>query len=76
MCYNKCPNGTYLSNSNQCSLCPVGCLICSNNTFCNDCASNYILIPELYSCSICPFSSYLNNSNCLTCPNNCLTCNS
>lgn len=83
-CISNCPKGSYpVANANlnvsECYLCPQQCLTCFNSTYCDSCASGYIL--STGACSkTCPSQHYLSNSTsnstytCLPCPGNCSTC--
>lgn len=80
-CQATCSVGLYYdSGTAQCQLCSTkydgSCLTCDSSQ-CFRCQSGKLLSSDGQSCSsTCPTSTYLYNSQCLNCPQHCLTCTS
>ena len=67
----KCSTGFYL-NAGSCTVCPTGCLICSNVNYCSSAGNGYFLIPNPDGSISGKFGSCL--SPCATCSGDEKTC--
>jgi proprotein convertase subtilisin/kexin type 5 len=85
MCYNQCPDGTFLQADNiSCANCSLLCMKCNGSaSVCSVCQTVAPYISYLYNrtsptgtcVSLCPKGTYAENYN-GTGPNLCLDCNS
>lgn len=78
-CLSACPDG-YLTYGTNCYACIAPCSSCTNSfTKCTSCLAGYLFVANLNRCvQTCPAGYYPDPSSnsCLTCPPQCLTCNS
>lgn len=78
LCYDACPDGTYLTKSNLlCNKCHYSCLTCGEQAKCTSCQTSYhrSLVGE--SCP--PIEGYFDDKKveavpCMSVLNNCLAC--
>ena len=82
-CLDSCPLNTSIGINNSCTSCLNNCQICSKNQTkkCYKCIDNFFLLGFDNGSQICsnclqPGAFIVNNTWCVYCTNNCLTCQS
>ena len=88
-CYVECTVGSYFNDDvMECFQCPLNCISCTNDTFCLQCQPGFLGTACEHDCTPCPgYCSketgcygqckpgyYLNKTECVNCPTECLSC--
>ncbi|XP_041465657.1 proprotein convertase subtilisin/kexin type 5-like isoform X2 [Lytechinus variegatus] len=77
-CLQTCENGKYLAPDNNCKSCSEGCVLCSDDRTCIQCAKSKVLHQQDGSIICregCEEGTYSMEGECFSCHSSCETCN-